>query len=246
MDDPKLHASDSRVIQYDGVDYLTTISWPFVMVHRFIHQTGACNARNIAIKELHSEWVFMADDDIRIPKDSIEKVIYFLETNKCKVVTLACLRDGDSVVQEHVSQWNSFGSGCSVVASEVVKSTWFNMSYEHGFGEDTDYGMQLRNKGYDVLYNPQIELQHLKAPIGGFRNPIKKPWETTEILPKPSPTVMLFRLKHTTKQQLQGYKLVLFIKFYKKQKVKNPIAYIKKMKKAWNSSVNWANKLDRR
>ncbi|MGK0174915.1 MAG: glycosyltransferase involved in cell wall biosynthesis [Ulvibacter sp.] len=228
------------------LDYLTSESWPFQITHRFIHQTGACNARNIAIKELESEWVFMADDDIRIPKNTIEKVLEFFETYKCKVVTLNCLREGDITFRQPIRQWNSFGSGCSAVASEVVKTTFFNMSFEHGFGEDTDYGMQLRNKGYDVLYNPFIQLKHLKAAVGGFRETIQRPWELSNILPKPSPTIMLYRIKHTTKQQLQAYKVLLFIKYYRKQAVKNPIAYIQKMNMAWNSSVNWANKLDKR
>jgi GT2 family glycosyltransferase len=227
------------------LDYLDALDWPFVIVHQFIHQTGACNARNLAIKEIKSEWVFMADDDIRIPKNALEDVFRFFQSYTANAITLSCLRDGDSVSQKHVNQWNSFGSGCSFVASELVKSTFFNTSFEHGFGEDAAYGMQLRNKGYDVLYQPNIELRHLKAPIGGFRNPIEKPWESEDIRLKPSPTIMLYRLKHTTKQQLWAYKLVLFIKFYKNQQVKNLFIYIKKMNKGWNSSVNWANKLDK-
>ena len=227
------------------LDYLTIKSWPFHITHKFIHQTGACNARNIAIKELESEWVFMADDDIRIPENTIEKVLEFFETYKCNAVTLNCLRDGDIMFRQPIRQWNSFGSGCSVVASEVVKTTFFSISFEHGFGEDIDYGMQMRNKGFDILYNPHIELRHLKAPIGGFRNPIQKPWEYEGILPKPSPTIMLYRLKYTTNEQLQGYKLVLFIKFYRHQQVKNPFVYLNEMKKTWSSSVNWAKKLDK-
>jgi GT2 family glycosyltransferase len=227
------------------LDYLDALDWPFVIIHQFIHQTGACNARNLAIEEVESEWVFMADDDIRIPENALEDVLSFFEFYKANVVTLSCLQPGDLPSQKHVNQWSSFGSGCSVVASEVVKTTCFNTSFEHGFGEDVAYGMQLRNKGYDVLYQPNIELRHLKAPIGGFRNPIEKLWGFEDISPKPSPTIMLYRLKHTTKEQLRGYKLVLFIKFYRNQELKNPFSYIQKMKKAWDSSVDWANKLDK-
>ena len=228
------------------LDFVYALDWPFKIVHHFIHQTGACNARNMAIKEVESEWVFMADDDIRFPENTLEDVLRFFEMYNAKAITLSCLQTGETVTQKHVGQGNSFGSGCSVVASEVVKTTFFNTSFEHGFGEDTAYGMELRNKGYDILYQPNIMLKHLKAPIGGFRNPIEQPWEAQKILTKPSPTVMLYRIKHTTQQQLLGYKILLFIKFYQLQDVKNPIAYINKMKKAWNSSVKWANKLDKR
>ena len=33
------------------LDYLKNEIWPFEIIHHFIHQTGACNARNIALKE---------------------------------------------------------------------------------------------------------------------------------------------------------------------------------------------------
>ena len=225
------------------LDYLINTEWPFEIDHHFTHQTGACNARNIAVSKIASAWVFMADDDIRFGENVLEEVLNFLDKFKAKAVTLSCLRDGDIEHETNVVQWRSFGSGCSVVASEAVKTTSFDMGFEHGFGEDTDYGMQLRNKGYDVLYNPFITLKHLKAPIGGFRQPIQKPWEDSHVLPKPSPTIMLYRIKHTTKTQLRGYKLLLFLKFYKEQSVKNPFSYLRKMKQRWNCSLDWAHKL---
>ena len=66
------------------------------------------------------------------------------------------------------------------------------MGFEFGFGEDADFGMQLRNQGYDVLYLPEPEILHLKAPIGGFRTKPVLQWQNESIQPKPSPTVMLY------------------------------------------------------
>lgn len=232
------------IVSTSILDYLNVLDWPFEVVHKFIHQTGACHARNIAIAETRSTWIFMADDDIRISKDTLEKVFVFLEKYKAKVVTLGCLRNEDIEKETNIMQWHSFGSGCSVVSLEAMKSTFFDMGFEHGFGEDADYGMQLRNKGYDILYNPFVQLKHLKAPIGGFRKPIQRPWDSDGILPKPSPTIMLYRQRHTTHFQLKGYKLKLFINFYNKQHIKNPFGYIKQMRRAWESSAFWANKLD--
>jgi glycosyltransferase involved in cell wall biosynthesis len=226
------------------LDYLTTEAWPFEIVHRFIHQTGACNARNVAIKEVKSAWVFMADDDIRFEESLIRKSLEFLKNYGCKAFTMSCLREGETESESNVIQWKSFGSGCSMVASEFVKTTFFDTSYEFGFGEDVDYGRQLRNKGCDVLYNPHIKLRHLKAEVGGFRKKIERVWEKDKIQPKPSPTVMLSRLRHTTAAQVNGYKLQLFIKFYNKQSVKNPISYFKMMKRAWRKSVYWAKNLE--
>src|SRR5690606_825597 len=42
---------------------LKTKNWPFELIHHFIHQTGACNARNLALDEVDADWIFFADDD---------------------------------------------------------------------------------------------------------------------------------------------------------------------------------------
>ena len=54
---------------------------------------------------------------------------------------------------------------------------------------------------------------------------------------------MAYNLKHLTKEQLSGYKTLLFIKFYTNQKIKNPIKYFNMMKKKWDVSVYWAKKM---
>ncbi|GHC59904.1 glycosyltransferase family 2 protein [Ulvibacter litoralis] len=226
------------------LDYLKNETWPFTIIHKFIHQTGACNARNIAIQETTASWVFMADDDIRFSNTVLEEALQFLETYQCSAVTLSCLQKNEKPRQNFVSQWRTFGSGCSIVSLSFVTETMYNLSFEHGYGEDMDYGMQLRNKGCDVLYNPSVNLTHLKAPVGGFRKPIEKPWQVANEIPKPSPTIMLFRRKHTTERQLKGYKLLFFIRYYRKQNTKNPIAYFKKMQSYWNTSIHWSKKLD--
>ena len=117
------------------------------------------------------------------------------------------------------------------------------MSYEFGYAEDGDFGMQIRNKGYDVIYLPEPVILHLKAPMGGFRTKPKLDWHEEPIAPKPSPTVMLFALLHKTNQQLLGYKTTLFFKYYRVQSIKNPLAYYKMFQKQWTVSLKWANEL---
>jgi hypothetical protein len=117
------------------------------------------------------------------------------------------------------------------------------MGYEFGYGEDGDFGMQLRNKGHDILYFPKPEILHLKAPIGGFRAKLQLQWENESIQPKPSPTILLNLTSNVTEQQFLGYKTILFLKNYNHQKVKNPIRYCIAMNKQWKVSEHWANKL---
>ena len=228
------------------LDYLTTEQWPFQIKHVFTHQTGACQARNKALDMLESNWCFFADDDIRFSKELLKETLTSAYQLKSEVLNLSCLRVNDIKTMKTITQWSAFGSGCSVVKSSVIKALKFNEVYEFGFGEDTDFGMQIRNKGYDVIYLPEPSITHLKAPMGGFRTKPVLEWHSETITPKPSPTVMLFLLMHKTKQQLYGYKTILFFKYYKVQPIKNPLAYYKMFQKQWEVSLKWANELKKR
>lgn len=223
------------------LDYLEKESWPFQIKHLFTHRTGACNARNQALQHVEQEWVFFADDDIRFEKDFLETAFKQIEKTGNSAFTICCLRKGDKPVSTNIFQWTTFGSGCSIVKSEAIADLRFDDRYEHGFGEDTDFGMQLRNKDCDILYLPSPELLHLKAPVGGFRTEVMLEWNNDRIKPKPSPTVMLFKLRYNTKEQLRSYKTTLFLKFYKHQEHKHPVKYYNNFKKSWERSIYWAN-----
>ena len=121
------------------------------------------------------------------------------------------------------------------------KNIGFDEIFEYGFGEDQDYGMQLRNIGCDIIYHPNLEILHLKAPRGGFRDVVTTPWEKDK--PKPSPTLMIFAKKYYSLPQLRGYKTELFLRYYSKQEIKNPVNYFKMMKGRWKISEEWAEKL---
>lgn len=217
--------------------------WPFKIKHEFIHQAGACNARNLALQSVVSEFIFFADDDIRFQSSVLEQSLDTMKLNKLEAVTLSCLRKGEQESLKTSIQWMTFGSGCSIVESKMAKEINFDMAFEFGFGEDSDYGMRLRNVGCDIVYLPNIKLDHLKAPTGGFRTVHDYEWSNDIVQPKPSPTVMLYNLKHQSIQQLKGYKTLLFFKFYKNQGIKNPLVYVKEMNKRWERSIYWAKQL---
>lgn len=223
--------------------YLTSEEWPFLIKHTFTHQSGACNARNLALEQITSEWVFFADDDIRINADFIQKTLGHIKDFSAKAVTLRCFQKGEKQIFAGIFQWGTFGSGCSMVFADSLQHCKFGMGYEFGFGEDGDFGMQLRNQGCDVLYLPEPGILHLKAPIGGFRTTPVLQWQNDGVQPKPSPTIMLYQMLHNTAAQTLGYKTILFFKYYKYQKIKNPIRYYGSFQKQWDKSVFWANKL---
>ncbi|HSD09229.1 glycosyltransferase family A protein [Flavobacterium sp.] len=227
------------------LDYLTTEEWPFEIKHSFTHQAGACNARNLALNQIECEWVFLADDDIRIEEDCIQKSLHQINKFGVKAITLKCLQKGQKQKETPVFQWGTFGSGCSLIFADSLKDCVFKVGYEFGFGEDGDFGMQLRNQGCDVLFLPKPEILHLKAPIGGFRTKPVLQWHNDTIQPKPSPTVMLYKVLHNTIPQVNSYKTTLFFKYYRLQKIKNPLGYYNNFQKQWDRSVFWANELNK-
>ncbi len=225
------------------LDYLSTEKWPFEIQHIFTHQAGACNARNLALNETQSEWVFLADDDNRFESTLLADVFEKIQQYGNPIVTTSYPQKNETKKYQKVIQWPTFGAGNSFVRRDLLDTVRFNPAFEFGYGEDGDFGMQLRNLGYDVLYLPEPEIIHLKAPIGGFRTKPFQQWQNEVVQPKPSPTIMLYLITHNTKEQIRGYKTILFFKYYKHQKIKSPIRYYSNFQKQWKRSVFWANEL---
>jgi GT2 family glycosyltransferase len=225
------------------LDFIQNQYWPFTIRQVFTHQTGACNARNIGLSIIESEFTFFADDDIVFDNDLLENAMQTFQSTGNEVFLVACHLQSQSVIPQPPKQFAVFGAGHAFVKTTCLVDLKFDVAYEFGFGEDNDFGMQLRNKGYDILYISTSKILHLKAPIGGFRTKPVLRWQNDKILPKPSPTLMLFRLKYDTKEQLYNYKTTLFFKNLNKSFFLNPIKYIIMFKKKWNRSIFWSNQL---
>lgn len=225
------------------LDYLVNESWPFNIKHTFTHQAGVCNARNLALAQVTSEWVFLNDDDNRFESNLIEKTFESINQYGCSAVSTFYPVSGQNVIERKIFQSWIFGSGNSFIKAVALEKVKFNMCLEFGYGEDAEFGLQLRNNGFDVIYFPDLLINHLRAPMGGFRTKPILAWKEDVIQPKPSPTIMFLKLNNLTLQQLLGYKTVLFFKFYKIQKIKNPIKYFFNFQAQWKSSVFWAEKL---
>ncbi|MEN3322506.1 glycosyltransferase family A protein [Mariniflexile soesokkakense] len=225
------------------LDFITTENWPFNIKHTFTNQTGVCNARNLALNQIESEWVFLNDDDNRFNKNLIESVFKTINKFDVLAITTAYLQENESLLFTKMHQTGIFGSGNSFVKASCLKNIRFDMALEFGYGEDFDFGMQLRNEGVDVVYCPYIRITHLKAPFGGFRTEVKQLWDNNAVQPKPSPTIMYTFLKHYTKKQLLNYKLVLFLRLIKKESIFNYWSFYKNFQKKWQASIFWAKKL---
>ncbi len=247
LKDQKLKPSRVIVVEQDPdetaqsqLSFLKNQEWPFEIIHRFIHRTGACHARNLGLKSVKGDFIFFADDDIRFPLDLLEKSLNEIQRLKVNALNLNCLQPGEETIFHKIKQWGAFGSGTSIVKSEFALQCRFSENLEHGFGEDIDYGLKLRSKGCDIIYHPDIKIKHLKADIGGFRQ-VQNFQSTTDIKsPKPSPTMMLLVKKYYSIEMLRGYKAALFLKYYRKQNITNPFKYFRSMRGRWNISEEMA------
>jgi len=228
---------------FSELNYLTNETWPFTIKHTFTHQAGACNARNLALAQVESEWVFLNDDDNRFDRDLIAKTFENINSYGCLAASTFYPVKGEELREKKICQSSIFGSGNSFIKSTALDKVSFNKSLEFGYGEDSEFGIQLRKIGFDVVYFPTLTINHLKAPMGGFRTKPVFAWQNKAVQPKPSPTIMFFKLNNITLKQLRGYKTILFFKFYKVQKIKNPIKYFLNFQAQWKSSLYWAGQL---
>jgi GT2 family glycosyltransferase len=226
------------------LDYLTNEIWPFVIKHIFTHRSGVCHARNKALAKVESEWVFLNDDDNRFGNDLIEKALLNISNYGTPVLSTSYLQLNEKQEYKLISQSGIFGSGNSFLKTALLKIVAFNESFEFGYGEDTDFGLQLRNCGADIIYFPELQILHLKAPIGGFRIKPVLEWQNDSIQPKPSPTIMLHKKIYETKEQILGYKLVLFIKLLKNIELQNLYQFLSSFQKKWKASLYWAKQLE--
>lgn len=222
---------------------IKTEIWPFKIKHIFTHKTGVCNARNTGLQHTESEWIFLGDDDNRFESGLLENLFKNIEKFGATVGTTVYLQPSETQTYFKTAQTSIFGAGNSIVKSSVLKQVKFNTNYEFNYGEDTDFGMQLRNLGHDVMYFADIKITHLKAPIGGYRTKVKQPWADAKPQPKPSPTIQLLYQSYFTQEQLLGYKLLLGLRSYKNGRLKHPFKFIKKYKKQWQQSEYWCEKL---
>lgn len=228
------------------LDFVKAEKWPFEIDHVFTHRTGACAARNVGLMKTGSEIVFMADDDIRFDSTLIANVIECFRKTGNEVIQVSSPQPNEKVEQGEIIQHAVFGSGSAFLSQKALDGVWFNPGFEYGYGEDKDFGIQLRNKGHDILYVPSLQVLHLKAPMGGFRFKPELQWRHEDPMPKPSPTVMLYMIRNMTPEQVKGYKVVHFFKNYGKSGKINPFTVYRNFQKRWKKSVYWANELAKR
>ena len=226
------------------LDYLWKEEWPFTIKHTFTNQAGACNARNLALSQVTSEWVFLNDDDNKFDSNLLHDIFRKIEQYGIFAATTSYIQKNEKLVFKTIHQSGIFGSGNSFVKSNCLKKVSFSMALEFGYGEDSDFGLQLRHCGVDIIYFPEPAIIHLKAPFGGFRIKPKFAWDNEINQPKPSPTIMHVKQKYLTQKQIKGYKFILFFKIMIKHPFFKWNTIYSSLNEKWNVSLKWSKKLE--
>ena len=225
------------------LDYINKEDWPFTIKHIFTHQCGVVNARNLALTHTKSEWIFLNDDDNRFDARLIENLL--LNVSKYGVLSgvTTYLQPHEKNIFTKTTQSNIFGAGNAIIHKKLLELVKFDSKYEFNYGEDADFGMQIKYSGYDVIYFSNTSISHLKAPAGGYRVVFEKPWDKEKIKPFPSPAIMNLYSTYFTKSQMFGYKMLYFFKRLRSISKLKVLKFVFLFEKQWKQSEKWAKNL---
>lgn len=149
-------------------------------------------ARNLAIKEVRGELVLFLDDDVLFHPTLIEYHLDNYHEPSLGAVTGKVLYTGS---EENELPWAAritrsgkylrnfttnqrcpvptlYGCNMSIRRSVLEETGEFDLNYWGNFlWEEVDYALQIRKRGYRILYDPRAAVFHVMAKKGGSRNP---------------------------------------------------------------------------
>ena len=212
-------------------------NWKFNLEHVLLEELGLCNARNVGFGKSKADYIVMLDDDIRIDNQPniLENLIVKLETSKAQIISFA----SNNIKGNTFSEMSYFVSGCSfLIRNNNILP--FNLDIEGMGCDDQEYNNNVHDNHQRVIYTNLEYINHLRAPMGGWRFDAKEflPWYDGGIVPLPGPVTLHRYLKYATENQLKGYKFFVFFKYYKFKIWKYSL-----FNKRWEKSLLWANKI---
>ncbi len=227
---------DSKYYKQEDFNFKVKVYWQ--------ESKGSCRARNEAIAECTGDYIIFADDDVRILPDFVENHIRLLQTYKADAcngldIMATHMKQDQTDLLERLEQmgekrWqvgvsHMFSNANSCVKREQVTALMGNdINFDGGYGEDSDFGLRLLQKGVVLLHNPFSPNLHLKPPLGGYRwwgqqaklvgkKRKAQPWELDNpvkmIRPVPSPTISYGILKHFEGNQIKEWRTKYFFTY---------------------------------
>lgn len=147
---------------------------PLVKVIRNTHK-GLASARNTAIKNIDTEFVASVDADCIPEPDWLEKLMKRFNSKKVAGVGGKLIESYSSTVfdiwrsvhmkqywQEHTKPVFLFGSNTLFRKEALEKSGLYNENLKNNY-EDVDISEQLKKNGYNLVYEPEAVVDHIKT-----------------------------------------------------------------------------------
>lgn len=154
-----------------------------------IASKGVNHSRNIALEAYNNEdWLFFLDDDLRVEKQELDKIIFYLENYSYDVIVPGTNEKRQEIKTtskyssmldqlckpqsyDKVSNGITVSSGLTIVHKDVFAKAGGVFDEKFTFwGDDWDFGLRLYKAGATIKYVPDINFTHLEVPFGGQRS----------------------------------------------------------------------------
>jgi GT2 family glycosyltransferase len=140
---------------------------------------GACGGRNAGIRSAAGEIVITLDNDVSfLSQSAIDRVVAIFQQHSDFHVLAFQLRDavtGDLRLREwcHPRDWRLFSEsqfethyfveGAAAYRREVFDSAGDYFEPLFVYNEGWDFGLRILDKGFRILYTPEIKVRHLMS-----------------------------------------------------------------------------------
>lgn len=137
-----------------------------------IPEPGQSSARNAALRHSTGELVLLLDDDLDISPtllaDHIDRLTDGIDAISGGVDDATAGPPPEGFRHRRAS--DVFPAGNSIVRRvALARSGLFDVTFDHGPRADHDIGMRLHLSGAVLVYDPDVEVYHHHAPVGGLR-----------------------------------------------------------------------------
>jgi GT2 family glycosyltransferase len=155
---------------------------PGIQLIELDENLGACAGRNAGIRAAQGELLITLDNDVSfLSPDAVERAVRLFEEHPDYHVLAFQLRDAQSGqlrVREwcHPKDWREFSGeqfpthffveGAAAYRRIVFQNAGLYFEPLFIYHEGWDLGLRILDKGYRILYTPEIKVRHLMSPEG--------------------------------------------------------------------------------
>ncbi|MEO0137830.1 MAG: glycosyltransferase [candidate division WOR-3 bacterium] len=167
---PKVEILVADDASSDGTyEYLHT-KYPQIRLFRFNENVGLVKARNLLMSKARGEYLINIDDDAYfLNSDAITKLVKRMEVEpEIAIITFQVLKREEELLSYsgHSYYTNVFRGGASCFRKKIINEIGLFKDIFFIMGEETDYALRVLNKGYRILFYPDVKIVHFHSTLG--------------------------------------------------------------------------------